>query len=580
MALIMAILFGPSLLSKPDPAPQTAAAGDSVAVSGPEAVAEPGAAPPPVATAQPVAQDSSLLTPEDTVVVTSDLYRYTFSTRGGRLISAVLAEYRYTIDSVKNNSVELLRPGGDLMALRLIVGQDTLPLDDWVFTPSVEQLSVDDPSVEQLSVDDPAELVLQATRGGVDVVLRYRFEPGTYQVEVQGDISGLGPNGGLLLVGMGPGMANTEANLSENKRNMGTVTRNGSSDLTRFSSLDPGEQVAEPGPFTWVAVKSKYFVTGMLSIEDDSRPWSGVSISVPISSPKDPETADVWVSRPVTADGGFHYRLYTGPMEYPRLKAIGHGFDDVNPYGWPGLKSIIRPVAVGARFVLVWMHETFNLHYGFVLILFGILVRVVLWPLNQKAMRASMKMQAVQPLMKELQTKYKDNPERLQKETFKLYKEHNVNPLGGCWPMLLPFPILIALFFVFQNTIELRGVSFMWLPDLAQKDPLYIIPLLMGLSMFLVSKVGQIGVEPNPQMKMMLYALPVMMTVLFSSFASGLNLYYTVQNLVSVPQQWILAQERLKVNPPKKPQAAEPAEAKPAQGAGTPRPKQKKKKKR
>ena len=193
-----------------------------------------------------------------------------------------------------------------------------------------------------------------------------------------------------------------------------------------------------------------------------------------------------------------------------------------------------------------------NLHYGVVLILFGILIRVILWPLDQKAMRASLRMQAVQPLMKEIQEKYKDQPEKQQKAMFKLYKEHNVNPLGGCWPMLLPFPVLIALFFVFQNTIELRGVSFMWLPDLAQPDPLYVIPVVMGLSMFLVSKVGQLGMEPNPQMKMMLYVMPVMMTVLFANFASGLNLYYTVQNLVSVPQQWILAKERLKAKPPEK----------------------------
>jgi len=281
----------------------------------------------------------------------------------------------------------------------------------------------------------------------------------------------------------------------------------------------------------------------------------------------------------VTADGAFRYRLYAGPMEYPRLKGIGHGFDDVNPYGWPGLRTIIRPVAVAARWVLVWMHETLGLHYGWVLILFGILIRVVLWPLNQKAMRSSIRMQAVQPLMKEIQTKYKDQPEKLQKETFKLYKEHNVNPLGGCWPMLLPFPVLIALFFVFQNTIELRGVSFLWLPDLAQADPLYIIPLLMGLSMFAVSKVGQMGMEPNPQMKTMLYVMPVMMTVLFARFASGLNLYYTVQNLVSVPQQWMLAKERLKANPPKKEAADAPAPAAESP-AHQPRPKQLKRKKR
>jgi YidC/Oxa1 family membrane protein insertase len=130
--------------------------------------------------------------------------------------------------------------------------------------------------------------------------------------------------------------------------------------------------------------------------------------------------------------------------------------------------------------------------------------------------------------------------------------------------MLLPMPVLFALFFVFQNTIELRGASFLWLPDLSRPDPLYVIPVIMGLSMYGLSKVGQIGMEPNPQMKMMLYVMPVMMTFLFLKFASGLNLYYAVSNLASIPQQWLLARERVKrggagtaqvktVRPPPKP---------------------------
>ena len=193
-------------------------------------------------------------------------------------------------------------------------------------------------------------------------------------------------------------------------------------------------------------------------------------------------------------------------------------------------------------------HWDLHLAYGLVLVFFGIMVRVLLWPLNQKAMRANMQLQAVQPLMKDLQERHKNDPQKLQQEMFKLYKEYNVNPLGGCWPMLLPMPVLFALFFVFQNTIELRGQSFLWLPDLARPDPLYIIPVVMGLSMYGLSKVGQIGMEPNPQMKMMLYIMPVMMTFLFLNFASGLNLYYAVSNIASIPQQWILMRERLKKN--------------------------------
>jgi YidC/Oxa1 family membrane protein insertase len=237
-------------------------------------------------------------------------------------------------------------------------------------------------------------------------------------------------------------------------------------------------------------------------------------------------------------------------MEYERLRAIGHDFDDVNPYGWAWMRPIIRPVAVGARWLLVWMHDRLGFAYGVGLIAFGVLIRILLWPLNQKAMRSSMAMQAVQPLMKELQEKHKQDPQRLQQEMFKLYKEHNVNPLGGCWPMLLPWPILFALFFVFQNTIELRGATFLWIPDLSRPDPIYVIPILMGASMYVLTKMGQLGMEPNPQMKVMLYMMPAMMTFLFLNFASGLNLYYTVMNVASLPQQWMLAKERMRRNPP------------------------------
>lgn len=117
-------------------------------------------------------------------------------------------------------------------------------------------------------------------------------------------------------------------------------------------------------------------------------------------------------------------------------------------------------------------------------------------------------------------------------------------PVLGCLPMLLPMPILFALYFVFQNTIELRGVSFMWLPDLSLKDPFYITPIFMGISMFALSWIGMRGMPPSPQAKMMSYVMPPMFTVLFWNFASGLNLYYAVQNVAALPQQWLLARER------------------------------------
>ena len=243
--------------------------------------------------------------------------------------------------------------------------------------------------------------------------------------------------------------------------------------------------------------------------------------------------------------GAFRYDVYLGPFEHRRLDQLGHGLDDANPYGWSIFRPIIHPVSILVVRILFWMHGALRLPYGWVLIAFGVLIRLLLWPLQRRAMESQMRMQAAQGPLQEIQARYKNDPQRLQQETLRLYKEHGVNPFGGCLPMLLPMPVLLALFFVFSNTIEFRGVPFLWLPDLSRADPLYIIPVIMGVSMFAVSKIGQRGLPPNPQTKTFLYVMPAMMTFIFLRLASGLNLYYAVQNLISLPQQWQISKRRL-----------------------------------
>src|SRR5215203_4414704 len=472
----------------------------------------------------------------DTVLITSPLYTYGVSTRGGRLVEATLHRYGSMAPGSQGQHAQLLPDHSRLLGLTLILDRDTVPLHDWPLTVSAETLDV----------KAPTALHLSGTRNGVTVDLTYTFLPDDYQIAVEGRVSGVGPNGGLVRVGMGPTLANTEADSNENHRALALITKHDETERTDFSGLKAGEPKTVSGPLEWAAIKSKYFVTAVLALDSTQGGISGVTAVAPPGTTGHSSAALVDLSLPLPANGVFRYTTYVGPMEMGRLARIGHSFDDVNPYGWPGFRTIIRPVAAGVRWLLVWMHEHLNLAYGFVLIIFGILVRAILWPLNQKAMRANMQLQAVQPLMKEIQEKHKNDPQKVQQEMFKLYKEHGVNPLGGCWPMLLPMPVLFALFFVFQNTIELRGASFLWLPDLSRPDPIYIIPIIMGLSMWGLTKVGQIGMDPNPQMKMMLYLMPVMMTFLFLNFASGLNLYYAVSNIASIPQQWLLARERKK----------------------------------
>jgi YidC/Oxa1 family membrane protein insertase len=546
--LMMAIAVAPAILLKKPAAKAGAGRPDSAAVRRPDSAAT---APAPLSGPRPtdrrardsVPRQTAVQSPsatgaasEDTVRITSPLYTYGVSTRGARLVQATLPRYRSMARADSGRSAEILPEDSRLLGLTVVVGRDTVPLYDWPFTASSERISV----------AQPTPLHLRASRNGISVELTYTFRPDDYRIDVSGRASGVGPNGGLLLIGMGPTISNTEADSNENHRALALVTKHNDTERLDFGGLEPGEPKTVSGPLEWAAVKSKYFVTGILAFDSTGGSISGVTATAAPASGKHPTRADVRLSLPLSPSGSFQYTVYAGPMEYDRLGRLGHGFDDVNPYGWPGFRTVIRPLAAGVRWLLVWMHEHLNLAYGLVLIFFGVLVRLLLWPLNQKAMRANMQLQAVQPMMKEIQEKYKNDPQKVQQEMFKLYKEYGVNPLGGCWPMLLPMPVLFALFFVFQNTIELRGASFLWLPDLSRPDPLYIIPVVMGLSMFGLSKVGQIGMEANPQMKMMLYVMPAMMTFLFLNFASGLNLYYAVSNIASIPQQWMLARERQK----------------------------------
>ncbi len=538
--LMMVIAIAPAILIKrpprPNPVPGTPA--DTAAMTAPAPTTAP-------ASVGPVPTDSLRPPPDsaapaaaraDTVRVVSPLYSYGISTAGGRLVEARLEGYRSMAPEERGATAQLLPPGSELLGLTLVVDRDTIALSEWPFTVSAESL--------EASAAVP--LRLTGSRGRVKVELTYAFSADDYRIAVEGRVTGVGPNGGTLLVSMGPTLANTEANLEENHRALALVTKRNEADRTDFSGLKPGELKTVSGPLEWAAIKSKYFVTAVLAVDSAGGRISGAAITARSTPAKHPTEADVRLSLPLPPSGEFGYTLYAGPMEYDRLNRLGHDFDDVNPYGWPGFRTIIRPVAVGVRWLFVWMHQHLHVAYGLVLVIFGILVRILLWPLNQKAMRANMQLQAVQPLMKDIQERHKNDPQKLQQEMFKLYKEYNVNPLGGCWPMLLPMPVLFALFFVFQNTIELRGASFLWLPDLSRPDPLYVIPVIMGLSMWGLSKVGQLGMEPNPQMKMMLYVMPIMMTFLFLNFASGLNLYYAVSNIASIPQQWLLAQERMK----------------------------------
>jgi YidC/Oxa1 family membrane protein insertase len=533
LMLVVAVL--PSILFPPKPGKRVGGRADSSNAAR-DTVAAPVETPSQPPAFPPTRLPAPASAPAETVWVTTANCRFGFSTAGGELVVAELLKYRSFAPGDRGRPVQLLPAHHPALATRLVVGGDTVALSDWPFVPSVPALQVD---------REHTRITFSAERQGAHVTVEYAFDPDGYRFETIGHVTGLGPTGAVLVVGLGEGLRSVEGDSTDDFRHFAVVTKANKTQSTSFQSLQPGQEKILDGPFEWVGFKSKYFLLAALALADNHPKFAG---SIAVGGPRQGKTAtraSVSLMLPVSPAGDFRYQMYAGPLEYRRLAGIGHDLDDANPYGG-FLRPLIQPVTSLVENVLLWMHERLHLPYGWVLIIFGIVVRLVLWPLNQRAMESSMRMQAAAPLIEATKARYKDDPERVQREMLKVYKEHQVNPFGGCLPMLLPMPVLFALFFVFANTIEFRGVPFLWLPDLSRADPYYIIPVMMGLSMFVLSKVGQMGVPPNPQAKTMLYFMPIFMTVLFLRFASGLNLYYAVSNIFSIPQQYLIAQRRLR----------------------------------
>jgi YidC/Oxa1 family membrane protein insertase len=466
----------------------------------------------------------------DTFWVQTPIARYAFAATGGALVSVELLNFEsYTRDG----PVQLVEPtDGALLDYGIRVGDRVVPFSRLSFQSSIA-------ASDTLFVTEPTTFQLQATVNGATVAFDYAFDPESYLIALHGRVEGLGDDA-TLLMDFGPRLAVNEADSAEDLRALAYVVnaRQEGIEAVQISKVESNR--IEEGPLEWVALRNKYFLAAAIGPDAESAGFGGV---IAEGAPGGAEL--VRATLPLARDGSYDLRLFFGPQEYSRLAAVGEELKDVNPYGWRIFRPIIRPLAEIITWLLTAGHGALGLGYGWVLILFGVAMRGLLWPLNAKAMRSQLKTMELQPRIKEIQTKYKEKPEQLQKEMMRLYKEEGFNPLGGCLPMLIPWPVLITLFFVFQNTIEFRGVGFLWLPDLSRPDPLYLLPVVLGLSLFALQFMNMRATgSDNPQQKMLMYFMPVMMTVIFLNFASGLNLYYAASNVASLPQQIQIIGER------------------------------------
>ncbi|MBO6167173.1 MAG: membrane protein insertase YidC [Kiritimatiellae bacterium] len=314
----------------------------------------------------------------------------------------------------------------------------------------------------------------------------------------------------------------------------------GCSGSKNAAGLPDSATIAYPGRQTWVALKNRFFVTALVSTTAINNGFTANVGRDLTSSVYRPDCVSARVSIDATGLDTIKSIFFVGPKKQSLLWDLG--MKDVMEFGmW---RWICYPI--------LWVLNVFNdliPNYGVAIILLTILVRLVFWPLTHKSTVGMKKMQEIQPLMKKLQEQYKDNPQRLQQETFALYREHKVNPMSSCLPMLIQIPVFIALFNVLRSAVELRYAPFLWIGDLSQPEGLFsswfpfgglnILPILMALTMGLQSALTPSAGDKNQQ-KMMTVFMPVMMLVMFYSFPSALSLYWTLSQAVSIVQMWLI----------------------------------------
>lgn len=459
------------------------------------------------------------------VTVESPFYRFRISTQGGVITEATLKPYPSFTESGPVNLVPPEGPG--FLRTYVITASDTVDTGRLLFQPEPE-------STISLGPDRPeATLVLQHSSPKGTYERTYYFQADRYVFETTfrwrtGDQL---PPAHLLYLSLGPRLYSQEKDTLADYREMQAAIKAGE----KVQFMKPKDVHPTPlqfDPAYWAAIKTKYFLGALVAEE---APFLA-RVSSPFPGRPSLEVGALLTSLPTRPD--FALEVYLGPQDQERMRGVGQDLQDLTQYGWSFMRPIIQPFSILVLKVMIVLHKVIP-NYGLVLVLFGVLMRLLLWPLTKKSFRSMREMQKIQPKLQALRERYKEEPEKLKEATFKLYREHGANPLGGCLPNLIPFPVLIALFFVFQNTIELRGAAFVWFwEDLSRPDPYLVLPIFMGATMLIQQKV--LPTSQDPKMKPMMYIMPVFLTFIFAKFASGLVLYYTVSNLATFGQQWLM----------------------------------------
>ena len=508
--------------------------------------------PAPVQDARAVEVQAAATPVKEPVVVTTDRMKVTFDLQGARVIGTEMLLFPQQADWSEVGLAGMIlgrKPADDLGNVKLLnvqgahtyMAQSGLVGGDYP-THADEFKLVS----KSLSMDGSGKLdvVFEADKGGVKVTKTYSFKRGYYGMDVSTTVTNQSekavspqiyyqitrdsskPAGesSMYSTFTGPAFYTSEENFQK----------------LDFSDIhDKDASFVEKTDNGWLAMVQHHFVSAWIPSQGESRQNYAREVS------KDLYAIGTLVSMKEIAPGASatdRATFYSGPQEQARLEQLAPGLELVVDYGW--LTFLAKPI----YWLLDFLYGIVG-NWGWAIVLLTCIVKAVLYPISAAGYRSMARMKEVTPRMKALQEKYKDDKQRLNQAMMELYRTEKINPIGGCLPIMLQIPVFLALYWVLQGSVELRGAPWIfWVHDLAMPDPWFVLPLLMAITMFL-----QIFLNPKPtdptQAKVM-YIMPVVFSVMFFIFAAGLVLYWLTNNILSIAQQWwinkTIAEERAK----------------------------------
>lgn len=468
------------------------------------------------------------------LVVNTPFYSVTISDKGAFFKNFVLKQYRESVASDSPNKELITLP--NVGSLHLSFSENSIPeLKDAVFLSTVSSDAIDVRNISQ------EVSFLWTSPSGVAIEKQYTFHPDSYLIDLSVIIKN--SSGKLLQDKLELSLTSSfkEATNSYGFEGPSAFINN---TLEQIAVKDLQKKNVYSGKINWTCIEERYFLSSIVPVV----PTDG-SIRLSLANGR---LDDVFVEPEIKLDSGvqrkFQYKIYMGPKSYSILSNLGIGLDKAINFGF--FDILAKPLL----WLLNFLHDYIP-NYGLAIIVLTLIIKGILWPLGSKSYKSMSEMKKIQPLMAQIREKYKDDKKKMNEETMALYKTYKVNPLGGCLPMVVQIPVFFALYRMLYEAIELRHAPFIgWITDLAAPDrllhfsftvpfmePPYGIPVLtiiMGATMFIQQKMSPPMGDPM-QAKMMMM-MPVVFTFIFINFSSGLVLYWLINNIVSISQQYYI----------------------------------------